>query len=133
MTAGEKKPQPVVRNTVIVLIRQGRDDRVIRFAETRDRRIETYPAAHPVDRLEAPGGDEPCPRISRHAVVRPALERGHERVVQRLLGEIEIAEETDERRQDLARVRAVDLVDPIGHQIAHGSPIMKPRSHVTPD
>ena len=62
-----------------------------------------------VDRLEAAGRDEPRARIRRDAVARPLLERRGERVVQRLLGEIEVAEEADERGEHAPRLGAVDV------------------------
>src|SRR5215470_15031632 len=39
------------------------------------------------------------------------LERGAKRVVQRLLGEVEVAEQADERCEDAAGLGAVDPVD----------------------
>ena len=67
-----------------------------------------------VDRLEAAGRDEPGARIGGHAVARPLLERGGEGVVQRLLGEVEVAEQADQGGEDAARVGAVDRVDGSG-------------------
>ena len=46
---------------------------------------------------------------------RPLLHRRHERVVQRLLGQIEIAEEADEGREHAARFRAVYRIDLVAH------------------
>ena len=65
--------------------------------------IEARAPADAVDGLEAAGRDEPCARIGRHPVARPLLERRPERVVQRLLGEIEVAEQANQRREDAAR------------------------------
>ena len=44
--------------------------------------------------------DQPGARVPRDAGTGPLLDRGRECVVQRLLGEIEIAEEADQRGQD---------------------------------
>ena len=49
--------------------------------------------------------------LAGHAVARPLLERGRERVVQRLLGEVEVAEQADQRGEHAARLGAIDLVD----------------------
>src|SRR5882762_9511063 len=68
-----------------------------------------------VDGLETSRGHEPRSGIGRHAVARPLLERGPERVVQRLLGAIEVAEQADQRGQDAARLGAVDRV----HELAY--------------
>jgi hypothetical protein len=50
----------------------------------------------------------------------PLFERGPERVVQRLLGRVEITEQPDERGQDTAGVGKVDgihrLVDSVGRR-----------------
>ena len=72
--------------------------------------IEARAPADAVDRLEAAGRHEPGPRIGGHAVARPLLERGAEGVVQRLLGEVEVAEQADQRGEDAARLGAVDGV-----------------------
>ena len=60
--------------------------------------------------LEAAGGDEPGARVRGNAVARPLLDRGRERVVHRLLGEIEIAEQADQGGEHAARLGAVDGV-----------------------
>jgi len=43
------------------------------------------------------------------------LERCSESVVQRLFGEIEVAEQTDEGGEDAARLGAVDGIHPLAH------------------
>jgi len=59
-------------------------------------------AAQTIDRLEPAGRHEPGPRIRRNAVNRPPLDRGCERFLNRLLGEIEVAEETDQSGENAA-------------------------------
>ena len=54
---------------------------------------------------------EPRARILGHAVARPALDGGHERIVHRLLGAIEVAEQANQRREDTPRLGAVDGLD----------------------
>lgn len=49
--------------------------------------------------------------MGRHSLHRPLLERRRERILQRLLGEIEIAEETDQRGEDAAGLGAIDRLD----------------------
>jgi len=39
------------------------------------------------------------------------LEGGAERLVQRLLGEVEVPEQADQRGEDMARFRSIDGVD----------------------
>ena len=49
--------------------------------------------------------------MRRRAFDRPALDRGRERILQRLLGEIEIAEEADQGGEDPTGFGAVDRLD----------------------
>ena len=49
--------------------------------------------------------------VGRHAVAWPALRRDRECLLRRLLREIEVAELSDERREDAAPLIAEDLVD----------------------
>jgi hypothetical protein len=57
------------------------------------------------------GRRQPGAGVVRGAVARPALRRDRERVLRRLLGEIEVPEVADEGRQDAAPLVAEDLVD----------------------
>ena len=68
-------------------------------------------SSEPVDRPVACRRRDPCPGVRRDAVARPALEGGHERVLDRLLGEIEVPDRPDERREDTARLLAEQAVD----------------------
>jgi uncharacterized membrane protein len=47
----------------------------------------------------------------RHPVLRPALGRARERLLSGFLGEVEVAEEADQRREDAAPLLAEDLLD----------------------
>jgi hypothetical protein len=64
-----------------------------------------------VDRAVASGRDEPGDRVRRRALARPALGRDRERVLRGLLGEVDVAEETDERGQDAAPLALEDALD----------------------
>ena len=55
--------------------------------------------------------------LAGHAVARPLLDRGREGVVQRLLGQVEVAEEADQRGEDAARLGAVDGLDPVPYLV----------------
>jgi hypothetical protein len=68
-------------------------------------------AAQAVDRAVAGSDREPGPRIGRRAVARPALGRGGERLLNGLLGEVEIAEESDQAGEDTAPLVAEDLLE----------------------
>ena len=89
----------------------------ISLGQRGQRGVEAGPAAQRVDRLEAAGGDQPGPRVGRHAVARPLLDRRGEGVVQRLLGEVEVAEQADERGEHAARFGAVDGVHLLAHRV----------------
>src|SRR3989454_999642 len=111
VAAGEDQAQPVVLDR----FRLGRLLGGERLGMVLFQRIEARAAADRVDRLEAAGGDEPGARIRRHAFLRPLLERRAERFAQRLLGEVEIAEQPHQRRKDAARFRPVDGFDLFAH------------------
>jgi hypothetical protein len=68
-------------------------------------------AAHAVDRSVARDRDDPRGWIGRRTVARPALERGRERVLNRLLGEVPVAEGADQGRDGAAVVLAEDALD----------------------
>ena len=110
MAAGEDQPQAVVLDA----LRIGKRGGVVhgdvggraRFVERR----EALLAPEAVDRLESPCRHQPRPRVRRHAFARPLFERGPERVVQRLLRHVEVAEQPDQRRQDATRLGLIDGV-----------------------
>jgi hypothetical protein len=104
MAAGEHEAHPVVLDVLAVPGRVIVGDRFDLLGDVVERDEPRAPA-DPVDRLEAAGRHEPGARIGGHAVPRPLFERRPEGLVQRLLGEIEIAEKADERGEDAARLR----------------------------
>ena len=108
MAAGEDEAQPIVFDDLGVP-RRGRvvGDGLDLVGDIVDR-IEPGVPADAVDGLEASGGHEPRARIRRHAIARPLLERGAKGVVQRFFGEIEVAEQANERREDAPRLGAID-------------------------
>jgi hypothetical protein len=67
--------------------------------------------AEPIDCLVAPGRDQPGPGVGGHAVALPALSGHDEGFLADFLGEIEIAEEADQRRQDTPPLFVEDLLD----------------------
>ena len=112
MAAREDQAETIVFYR-ISLIEIGRGDhRSIKLIGGRGQRgIEARGLAQTINGFEAPGGDQPRARILRHAVARPGIERGDKGVMQRLLGEIEIAEKADECGEHAARIGAIDRVD----------------------
>jgi hypothetical protein len=65
----------------------------------------------PVERAVARGGDDPRRRVVRQPVPRPALERDEERVLDGLLGAVEVAEDVGENGDRPARLAPEQAVD----------------------
>jgi hypothetical protein len=53
-----------------------------------------------IDRLEPANGHQPCNWITGDAIPWPPLHRYTEGLVQRFLGQIEVPQQSDQRRQD---------------------------------
>jgi hypothetical protein len=68
-------------------------------------------SAQPVDGPVPRGRRDPGARVVRYTPNRPCLERGDERFLDGLLGEVEVAEDADERRDRAARFGAKQAVD----------------------
>ena len=68
-------------------------------------------AAQTVDRLVAGDPRDPRPGVVRNALPRPALERDDEGFLNRLLGEVEVAEDADQRRDRPPRLAPEQAVD----------------------
>jgi hypothetical protein len=88
VTAGENQSQAVVYDVVVLDLGSLLRNIVLAgdFAAS---------LAQPIDRAEATRRNQPRSRAGRHAFFGPALDRRRERILQRLLGEIEVAEEAD--------------------------------------
>src|SRR6202012_5863840 len=67
-------------------------------------------ASDPIDRPVARSDGQPRAGVGRDAVPRPALRRDCERVLGGLLGEVEIAEETDQRGEHAPPLIAEDAI-----------------------
>ena len=104
VAAGEDEAQAVVLDGLGIRGRFG-DEIFNRFLVEN---IESALTPDGVDRLEAPGRDQPRARVRRHALARPLLERGTEGFRQRFLGEVEVAQEPHQRGEYPARFRAVE-------------------------
>jgi hypothetical protein len=68
-------------------------------------------SADAVDRPVAGGGDQPADRVGGLAVAGPALGGDGERLLRGFLGEVDIAEEADQRSEDPAPLIAEDLIE----------------------
>src|SRR6202521_3697899 len=107
MAAGENEAQPIILDAFAVQ-RRGIIGYVLNLLGDIVDRDKARLSAYAVDGLEASGGDQPGPRILRHAIARPLLERRPERIVQRFFGQVEVAEEADQCRENAARFGAID-------------------------
>ena len=107
MAAGEDQLEPLVgdRRLVHLVLRR------LRHVEQAGLRRERPLAPDPVDRPVAGGGHQPGARVLGDAVARPALGRDRERLLGGLLGEVEVAEEADQVREDAPPLVAEDLLE----------------------
>jgi hypothetical protein len=76
-----------------------------------DLRRQRALAADAVDRSVARGGHKPGARIVGRPVAGPALGGSGECVLGGFLGELEVAEEADQRREDASPLVAEDLLE----------------------
>ena len=107
MAAGEDQLQPLVGETRLlhlVLHCLGRLEQARLLGE------DTV-AAQAVDRAVAGRDRQPAAWIGRRAVARPALGGDRERLLSGLLGEVEVAEEADQRCENSAPFVAEDLLE----------------------
>jgi hypothetical protein len=112
VTAGEDQPQPLVgdarRHRLLVgLLVVGPHER----GELRCPVALHALAPQPIDRPVARDGDDPRGRVARDALARPALHRGGERILHRLLGQVPVPEGPDQRRDRPPEVLPVQAVD----------------------
>ncbi len=126
MAAREDEPQAIVLD---VLVEHGREvlglGRQL-LGQLVVERTRAPAHADAVDGLEAARRHEPGARVRGHAVARPLLDRGAKRLVQRFLGEVEIAEQADQRREHAPRFLAIDGVDRAAY-VVHGPRASTPR------
>jgi hypothetical protein len=104
MTAGEDEAQAVVRNRAHLLVLSRP------LLQERELAVERSLAADPVEGPVARCGQKPGRRVVRHPVARPPLQRGCERILKRVLGEVEVAEGADQGREDAAALLAEEAV-----------------------
>jgi len=107
MAAGEEELEPLVwdRRLLHLLLRD------LRWLEQPRLLSEDAPAANPVNRAVPRGHEEPGARVLWRPVSRPALRCRRERLLGGLLGQVEVAEEADERRDDAAPLLPEGLLE----------------------
>ena len=72
---------------------------------------EAPAAAQPIDRAVARGGRDPGPGVRGDAALRPRLQGGDERLLDGLLGEVEVAEDPDQGRDRSPLLLAEQAID----------------------
>ena len=96
MAAGEDQPEPIILDVFVAagrtLAGQGLDP----VGDGAQRGVKACAAAQETDGLEPARRDEPGAAVGGHPRLGPLLGSGDKRVVQRLFGQIEIAEQADE-------------------------------------
>src|SRR5262245_28210538 len=111
MAAREDQAQAIVLDVLIVAHNVGAGHILKTAGNALQRGVQTSPATNGVDALELASRNEPRPGIGRNPIARPLLEGRSERLLQRLLGEVEITEQTNQRRQDATRLAAINLLE----------------------
>jgi hypothetical protein len=74
---------------------------------------QAAPATEPVDRPVPSGRRDPGTRVGRDTAIGPDLEGGDERVLDGLLGEIEVAQDADQRGDRPSLLLAEQAVDDV--------------------
>jgi len=112
VTAGEDQAHALVRNGRVGLTRQIRIVAQLGdVAELAADLFETSGAPERIDGLMARCGDDPRSRVRRTTRTRPLIDGNGERVLHRLLGYVEVADEPDDRRQHTAELFGVETFD----------------------
>ena len=106
MAAREQERQPLVGDRRLVVHRF-----LPLLVELGHELIEASLAAQPVDRLSPCGDREPRAGVLRGSGARPRDERGGERVLKRVLREVDVAQVADQRGDDAAVLGAEDGLD----------------------
>jgi hypothetical protein len=111
MTAREDQPKPVVRDAAHVGLVGGER---LELGQSRERDVllaKRSLSSDPVDGTVASGRRDPCARRRRHAASGPRPERLGERLLDGVLGEIEITEDPDQGRDSPALLLTEQAVD----------------------
>ena len=107
VAARENEPEPIVFER-LVFERDRIDGCFQSPGELGDRSIEADAPAENVDGLEAAGRYQPREGVVRQPIARPAFDGRSKRFVQRLLGEVEVADQANQCGQHPTRVGAVE-------------------------
>ena len=121
VAAQEHELEPLIRE------RRGVRDDLRRVGDQQvGLRGERAVAPDPVDRPVARGADQPGPRVRRFAVARPAFGGDRERLLRGFLGEVHVAEEADQGREDEPPFVAEDVLEDRYHSTIGRTSIAPP-------
>jgi hypothetical protein len=115
VAAGEDQPQPLVAHRPLL-------DRLVAGVQERGLGVPVVArglAAEPAI-AALRGRDDPAGRARRHAGLRPALQRPRERVLNRLLGDVDVTEHAHEHGDRATVLLAEDTLDLLLHQSWNG-------------
>src|SRR5277367_1307710 len=133
MTAGKNQAQPVVFKGVIWIFIGAVRCTPLCFEILHElvlRRIKSCPSTQRIDGFESGRRNQPWSRVVRHATARPQGQRSGKGFVHRLLGEIKITEQADQRCQDSSRIHAVKGIEQfaylLGGMLGHDDELSKP-------
>jgi len=120
MAAGKNQAQPVVFKAVLfILIGPVRRTR-LRFEIAHQlvlRRIESCPPPQRINGFEPGRRNQPWPRVIGHSTGRPHAQRSRKGFVHRLLGQIKIAHQADQRSQNPSRIHAIKRVEQLTYRL----------------
>src|SRR5688572_2776888 len=112
MAAGEDQSQPVIFNTsVYCVVRcsfEGISDLFLRG-------IEPCAPAQCINGFESSRGNQPGAGIGWHSFLWPVLQRCRKSIMHRILSQIEIAEQADERGENATGFRPVKRIQILLH------------------
>src|SRR3954453_14959910 len=122
MAGGEDAPQEIVADVVVKRrVEIGRIVIVHLAADLLMLALDQLGAAILVERAVLRGRHQPGGGIVRNTVLRPALERGHQRVLRQLLGEPDVARDARNAGDDLRLLDSPDRLDRLMRVGSHGS------------
>ncbi len=118
MTAREDEPEPIVLDGHRILLVRRVDGRELGLdrrdpAELLGLLAQPPSAAQSIDRPVARGGRDPGARVARDPANRPRLEGRDEGLLDDFFGQIEVAQDTDQRRDRPTLLLAEDALDDI--------------------
>jgi hypothetical protein len=129
MAGGEDEPQAIVRERIdLALVVVDRPQRRQR-RELRALGLQSALAPQPVDRPVAGDAGDPGTGVVGDSIARPALDRDRERLLDRLLGCVEVAQNADQGRNRPSGLLPEGAVDDPGVRYEETSATRPERSN----